>query len=136
MLANETGRDLYINIPMAATGWTPADADSYVYKLAQLIRYGSDGVEPYTSPQADPAYPPLNPNLNVYVELSNEYWNAAGDAFRQYWDLDAMVKADADAALNGGVHPTGDPRARPGDLAEGERGLVEGEDRGQRPPRR
>lgn len=112
LLCNETGRDLYANIPMCATGWTVEDATSYVYKLALLIKYGSDGVEPYSSPPASPVYPPLNPNLRCYVELSNEYWNFGGDAFRQYWDLDAMTQADANEALFGG---TGDPLARPAD---------------------
>ncbi|MEI9984560.1 MAG: hypothetical protein WDN69_15960 [Aliidongia sp.] len=36
-------------------------SDDYVTKLAQLLAYGSDGVNPYTSPQADPVYPPLTP---------------------------------------------------------------------------
>lgn len=70
MLANETGKDLYITIPVNAS-------PDYVTKLAELIRYGSDGVNPYTAPQAHPVYPGLNPNLRVYVEWSNEVWNAA-----------------------------------------------------------
>jgi hypothetical protein len=49
-LANETGKDLWINIPVAAT-------DDYVTKLARLLK-GS-----------------LNARLNVYVEDSNEVWN-------------------------------------------------------------
>ena len=40
MLANETGKDLYITIPINAS-------DDYVQKLAKLIRYGSDGTNPY-----------------------------------------------------------------------------------------
>lgn len=68
MFSNETGKDLYITIPMNASS-------DYVTKLAELIKYGSDGVNPYTSPQANPAYPGLNPNLKVYVEWSNETWN-------------------------------------------------------------
>lgn len=70
MLANETGADLYITIPIRAT-------DDYLEKLALLMRYGSDGREPYRGPTADPIYPPLNPNLRVYVELDNEIWNWA-----------------------------------------------------------
>jgi hypothetical protein len=70
MLANETGKDLYITIPVNAT-------DDYVRKLAQLIRYGSDGVNPYGGPVANPVYPGLNPNLRVYVEWGNEVWNWA-----------------------------------------------------------
>jgi hypothetical protein len=68
MFSNETGKDLYISIPMNASS-------DYVTKLAELIKYGSDGVNPYTSAQASPAYPGLNPNLKVYVEWSNETWN-------------------------------------------------------------
>jgi hypothetical protein len=68
MMANETGKDLYITVPMNAS-------QDYVTKLANLIRYGSDGVNPYTGPQDNPAYPSLNPNLRVYVEWSNEIWN-------------------------------------------------------------
>jgi hypothetical protein len=70
MLANETGRDLYITIPIAAN-------DEYLEKLALLLRYGSDGREPYRQPEAEPVYPPLNPNLRLYVELDNEIWNWA-----------------------------------------------------------
>ncbi|MDB5349023.1 MAG: Fibronectin type domain protein [Planctomycetota bacterium] len=70
MFANETGKDLYITIPMNASA-------DYVTKLAQTIRYGTDGVNPYTSIQAHPAYPGLQPNLKLYVEWSNETWNWA-----------------------------------------------------------
>ncbi|MBK8477403.1 MAG: hypothetical protein IPL39_14210 [Opitutaceae bacterium] len=66
--ANETGKDLFVCTPIRAD-------DDYLTKVAQMIRYGSDGVNPYTSPQANPLYPPLNPNLRVYVERSNEIWN-------------------------------------------------------------
>lgn len=68
MLANESGKDLWINVPVSAT-------PDYIRKLAELLRYGSDGVLPYTSPQAHPAYPPVQPNLNIYIEYSNEVWN-------------------------------------------------------------
>ena len=69
-LSNESGRDLYIQIPMNAT-------DDYIQKLANLIKYGSDGVNPYTSPQSKPVYAGLSSNLRVYVEWSNEIWNWA-----------------------------------------------------------
>ncbi len=68
MLANESGKDLWINVPVSAT-------PDYIKKLAQLLRYGSDGVQPYTSPQDHPTYPPVQPNLNIYIEYSNEVWN-------------------------------------------------------------
>jgi hypothetical protein len=47
----------------------------YVTDLAELIKYGSNGVTPYTSYQANPVYPGLNLNLDVYFEWSNETWN-------------------------------------------------------------
>ena len=68
ILANESGRDLYLTTPMLAD-------DEYFHKLAQLIRYGSDGVEPYTQPTLNPKFPPLNPNLHFYFEVGNEIWN-------------------------------------------------------------
>jgi hypothetical protein len=70
MLANETGKDLYVTIPVGAN-------DDYVRRLALLLKYGSDGVNPYTGPVANPVYPGLNPNLRVYVEWGNETWNWA-----------------------------------------------------------
>lgn len=84
LLCNETGKDLYINVPALAD-------DDYVTKLAQLIRYGSDGNEPYTRPQTNPVYPPLNSNLDVYIEYSNEVWNYGFSAWRQ--NFDAAQKA-------------------------------------------
>jgi hypothetical protein len=68
MLANETGKDLWLNLPVSAD-------DDYVTHVAQMLRYGSDGVNPYASPQVKPAYPPLQPNLAAYLEYSNEVWN-------------------------------------------------------------
>lgn len=72
MLANEMGKDLYLSIS------SRADAQ-YVTNLAYLVKYGSDGVNPYTSesqwPGTGPVYPPLNPNLRFYIEYSNEVWN-------------------------------------------------------------
>jgi hypothetical protein len=69
-LANETGKDVWITIPVGVD-------DDYVTKLAQLLAFGSDGTTPYTSAQANPAYPPLNSNLKVYLEYGNELWNTA-----------------------------------------------------------
>ena len=48
MLANETGKDLYITIPINAS-------DDYVRRLAKLLRYGSDGMNPYDRPGRQPA---------------------------------------------------------------------------------
>ena len=65
------GKDMYVNLPVAAS-------DAYVTSLAEAIKYGSnaDGT-PYTGPTANPVCPPLNPNLNVYIELADEIWNSA-----------------------------------------------------------
>lgn len=70
MLANETGKDLYLTLPVLVD-------DDYLNKVALLLQYGSDGREPYTKPVSTPAYPPLNPNLKVYFEVGNEIWNWA-----------------------------------------------------------
>jgi hypothetical protein len=107
MLANETGKDLYITIPINAS-------PDYVYKLANLLKYGSDGVNPYTGPVANPTFPGLNPNLRVYVEWSNEVWNWA------FSQGPAGAQAARDAVHNNtpdgqvinfdGQHPDGDFR--------------------------
>jgi len=87
MLANETGKDLYLT--------TPVNADNdYLQKLAQLLRYGSDGVNPYTAPQANPKYPPLNSNLCVYFEVGNEIWNWA---FGSTQDANGLAEAEKKA---------------------------------------
>jgi len=59
-MANFLDSDLWINVPINAS-------DDYVRQLAVLLRDGDtvDGVK----------YPGLKPNLNVYVEYSNEVWN-------------------------------------------------------------
>ncbi len=57
-LANEVGKDAWINIPHLAT-------DTYIRELAKLWRDN------------------LNPNLKVYVEFSNENWNPIFYQFHQ-----------------------------------------------------
>ena len=107
MLANETGKDLYITVPVGAT---PA----YVRNLANLIRYGSDGVDPYTEFVADPVYPGLNPNLRVYVEWGNEFWNWAFDQSK--WAAEEGMAAVLNGTPDGqvvnfdGMRPYGDFR--------------------------
>ena len=88
LLANQAGKDVWINVPHQAT-------DDYVTKLAQLFRFGSDGVTPYTSPQASPVFPPLAQGLKVYVEWSNELWN--GGFGQSTW---LGLQADAAVAAN------------------------------------
>ncbi|MEM4247793.1 MAG: PA14 domain-containing protein, partial [Candidatus Nanoarchaeia archaeon] len=92
LLSNHSGRDLYIQVPHAST-------DDYITKLAQLIRYGSDANgNPYTSEQADPVFPPLNPNLRVIVEYTNECpWNSAGQYPQSAW---VIQKAKDEVAAN------------------------------------
>lgn len=68
MFCNQTGKDMHISLPHLVD-------DDYVLRVARMIRFGSDGVNPYTSVQANPVYPPLNSSLKVYVELGNELWN-------------------------------------------------------------
>jgi PA14 domain/Dockerin type I domain len=69
-LCNETDRDLWFNIPVQAS-------DQYVTNLAEGLKFGFDANgNPYTAPTANPVYPPLNPNLKAYLELSNEVWNS------------------------------------------------------------
>lgn len=83
-LANETGKDLWITVPHLAT-------DDFVTRLAQLVRYGSDGTNPYTSAVASPVWPPLDPGRRVFVEYSNEIWSW-GDAFAQgEWAYDQSL---------------------------------------------
>jgi hypothetical protein len=97
LLSNETGKDAWINIPFGAT-------DAYIQNVARLFAYGSDGTNPYTSPQANPVYPPLNANLHVYVEYSNELWNF-GPAFTQAANnqqaaIDELVSTSGNSPLN------------------------------------
>ena len=86
-LCNTTGIDLWLSTPHMVT-------DDFLNKLAKLVAYGSDGINPYDGPQSNPIYPPLNTNLNVYLEFSNELWQWPNDSFPQtIW-----AKAEADAA--------------------------------------
>ena len=90
-LANETGKDILLNTPILASY-------SYLVSLANLLKYGCNSAgKPYTSATANPAYPPLNPNLNVYFQLADELWNwgyvttnheCEGMVFSALWDYD------------------------------------------------
>ena len=84
---NAANTDIYVNIPLGADS-------TYVTNLANLIRYGSDGVDPYTTTQASPSYTPLNAGLHVYLENSNEVWNGG---FQQFHDNYDAVVADQSA---------------------------------------
>ena len=81
MLVNEQGHDWHL---CYGVDW---DAD-YMHKFAQMIRYGSDGVNPYEHYVEHPKYPPLNSNLRIYLEHANELpW-----AVYPYWIWDNLRK--------------------------------------------
>lgn len=90
-LANQTGKDLWVNIPISAD-------DDYIRKLAQLLKYGSDGTLPYSSIQTAPRWPGLATGRKVYVEFSNEVWN---NGFEQT----ATNVAAAASEINSGNSP-------------------------------
>ncbi|WP_218032105.1 discoidin domain-containing protein [Dictyobacter kobayashii] len=93
-LCNETGRDAYINVPALAT-------DDYVTQLAQLFKYGSDtNGNVYTSPQANPVHAPLNSNLHLYIEYSNEVWNGMFASFNQNYNAAQAEVAAGNSPLN------------------------------------
>ena len=69
-LANETGKDMYINVP---SNVDPA----YINNLADLIAYGSNGVTPYTSVQQDPtleAAQSQSQGLHRILQRALEFW--------------------------------------------------------------
>jgi len=100
MFCNETNTDMWLNLNVNLN-------DDFITKAAQIIRYGSDGVNPYTSTQANPVYPPLNSTLKVYVEYGNEVWNSAG-GFTQMGDNYAMAVAEVNAG-NSPLNYDGNP---------------------------
>lgn len=77
-LANTSGRDIWINVPHMAT-------DEYILNLARLLAWGSNGDQPYDGPVLDPVYPPLDPNLRVFVEYSNEIWSGGPEFPQGNW---------------------------------------------------
>jgi hypothetical protein len=87
MFCNTLGNDYYISTPHLASM-------EYISNLAKLVKYGSDkdGI-PYEQVTKNPVHPPLNPNLRVYLELSNELWNFAQVAtYAAYYDLQEEVQ--------------------------------------------
>lgn len=78
LLANAVNKDIWINIPVSASGAgfrgtrTPSQETlSYIYQLALLLRDGNE----YTGHKG------LSEHLNIYIEHSNEVWNFG---FSQY----------------------------------------------------
>lgn len=92
---NETGSHLLLGLPVLA------DAD-YVTRVCQTLLYGSDGTNPYPGPQANPAFPPLNPNLRALLEVGNELWNFAGGFFCDFQHL-IHLRRGGDAQLTSWV---------------------------------
>jgi hypothetical protein len=98
LLANATNKDVWVNIPINATGSSDQydpnyvaspDTTSYVYNVAMLLKNG----DAFTGNKG------LNPGLHIYLEDSNEVWNTG---FQQYgWNVNA-AKAEV-AAAPGGV---------------------------------
>jgi len=84
LLANEAKKDIWINIPVSATGGcngpdNTIDKSSYLYQLALLLKNGNQ----FTANKG------LNPDLKIYIEHSNEVWNYG---FSQYiWNKLAAV---------------------------------------------
>jgi hypothetical protein len=106
MAANAMGKDLYLNVPEMASGADPSDTTSYIYQLANLIKNGStDSNGQY--------YPPLNPNLKVYVEYTNEVWMYSFDQWGQNF-----CSAYASIGVTRPSNCTGYPYA-PGNPADG-----------------
>jgi hypothetical protein len=82
-VANRAHADLWINVPAQAD-------DNYVQQLANLIKIGSTVGGKY--------YPGLDPDLNLYVEYSNEVWNPGFDAYHWAEDHAKAEIAAADAS--------------------------------------
>ncbi len=87
IFSNETGKDLYITLTGGAD-------DEYMAKIAKTLVYGSDGREPYDGPTDNPVFPPLNPNLRVYIEVGNEMWNWAFGTTQRMKDTALAAKTD------------------------------------------
>jgi len=85
-LCNASGKEMWINVPHLASA-------DFMTKLAKLIRFGSDGVNPYDGPQSNPLFAPLNANLKVYVEYSNEIWSGGFSFPQGDWAESEAAKA-------------------------------------------
>lgn len=71
-IANLSGKDIWINIPV--------DADSnYIVELAKLMKYT------------------LRNDINIYIEYSNEVWN--GDFTQYKYNYDAVLQSTEDADI-------------------------------------
>lgn len=77
-LCNLQQVDCYINIPHMAT-------DEYIRNVARVMRFGSDGVNPYSTEQAAPIWAPLRAQSRLFVEYSNEIWSNGGSFPQGEW---------------------------------------------------
>lgn len=93
LLANQSTSDLWVNIPANAN-------DTYITNLANLIKFGSDGTNAYTSVQGSPVWPPLDSGRKIYVEYGNEVWNS-GAGFLCY----SRARTRAQAFQGSTAHP-------------------------------
>lgn len=96
MLANQVEKDIWINIPVSASGCLPypdtgceTATDSYIYQLATLLKNGNS----YTGNKG------LTNGLKIYIEHSNEVWNYG---FGQYtWNkLNAVDRVKHDSKIS------------------------------------
>jgi len=84
LLANELNKDIWVNIPISASGGCNGqdgviDKTSYLYQVALLLKNGNNNTN----------FKGLNPGLKIYVENSNEVWNFG---FSQYiWNKLAAI---------------------------------------------
>jgi len=97
LLANATNKDVWINVPINATGSSDPydpnyvaspDTSSYVYNLAMLFKNG----DAFTGNKG------LNSGLHIYIEDSNEVWNSS---FLQYGWNENAAEAEKNAAPGG-----------------------------------
>jgi fibronectin type 3 domain-containing protein len=97
LLANATNKDVWINVPINATGSSDPydpnyvaspDTSSYVYNLAMLFKNG----DAFTGNKG------LNSGLHIYLEDSNEVWNSG---FLQYGWNENAAEAEVNAAPGG-----------------------------------
>jgi hypothetical protein len=87
LLCNTLMVDCYFNIPVVAS-------DDFVNKMALAIAFGTDGTNPYSSPQTSAVFPPLNPSLRIYLEYANEVWNSGAGVFHPVESICEELPAD------------------------------------------
>jgi hypothetical protein len=114
LLANATNKDVWVNLPINATGSSDQydpnyvaspDTSSYVYNVAMLLKNG----DAFTGNKG------LNAGLHIYLEDSNEVWNTG---FQQStWNVNA-AKAEVAAAPGGVSVLNNDGDTNPTDWAD------------------